>query len=199
MQGFGSIPCPPPLHISCYLNLFDDCQKVCYCYFTNAFNCRSDAKFSSSEDIHDDDINNSSSVSASSSPPTAATPPRKLYHSKSTNLPPENNDEMGKLVHQFLIGKSFTSVHRVSLLRFSCISEPPKVRSISNHSGTSSSQRCYSGSSSSIQNVDKKTASPIVDVKVPLYSNIKYSFPQNHSPMLPLDQYIREQAVLSGM
>lgn len=87
----------------------------------------------------------------------------------------------------------------MTVLIYCILLESSKIRSILNNSETSSSQRCYSGSSSSIQNVDKKSPSPIVDMKVPLYSNIKYSFAQNHSPMLPLDQYIREQAVLSGM
>ena len=59
---------------------------------------RSEGIFSSSEDVHDDDVTRSSSVSASSSPPTAATPPRKLYHSKSTNLPVENIDDIGSYI-----------------------------------------------------------------------------------------------------
>lgn len=137
-------------------------------------------------------------MSASSSPPTAATPPRKLYHSKSTNLPVDNNNEIGKSLRFFFLRFIQNNIV-ITVLIYCVLLESSKIRPILNNSETSSSQRCYSGSNSSIQNVDKKSPSPIVDMKVPLYSNIKYSFAQNHSPMLPLDQYIREQAVLSGM
>lgn len=75
----------------------------------------------------------------------------------------------------------------------------PRPRSVSNHSGGSSGQR-YGGSNNSINQTvpERKTATPNSETKMPLYSNIEYSFLQNNAQMLPLHQYILEQAKLSG-
>lgn len=75
-----------------------------------------------------------------------------------------------------------------------------KARSVCNHSGGSNPR--YGGSNNSINQSsipERKTATPNTDsTKMPLYSNIEYSFLQNNAQMLPLHQYILEQAKLSG-
>lgn len=80
------------------------------------------------------------------------------------------------------------------------ILEFSKVRSVSNHSTSSSNQRNYNGSNNSISNIEKKSITPNSENKIPLYSNIEYyPFSQNHAEIFALQQYMVEQAKSLGI